>query len=105
MAAGSVQCGYFAGAWPEIVIRVFSIYTTFYGMYFWFVIAPADGHACGYLYLFFNQVIADHFFRYSMLHLYAGIHFHEVEITMLVHQEFYRAHTFVIYSACCLDRS
>src|ERR1019366_2614335 len=104
MSAGCMQNGYFTGAWPEIIIRVLCIDTAFDSMNFRFVITPAYRHARGYFYLFFYQVVADHLFSNAMLHLYPGIHFHEVEIPVLVHQELYGTHTFIFDGRCRLYR-
>ena len=50
------------------------------------VIDPDDGHSCRYLDLLPDQVeIRDHLFRDRMLHLDSGVHFHEVEVPVLVH--------------------
>src|SRR5882757_501120 len=91
------------GGRPEIVIGVFRVDAAFDGMALWFVIEPADGVACGYLYLFFYQIKVDYFFRHAMFYLDTGIHFHEVEVAMFIDEKFYRPDTFVVDSRGCLD--
>ena len=49
--------------------------------------------------LFFDQVEVDHFFRYTMLHLDPRIHFHEIKIAVLIHEELNRSNTFIIDGA------
>ena len=51
-----------------------------------------------YFYLFFDQIKIDHFFRYTMFYLDTGIHFHEIEIAVLIHQELNGTNTFIINS-------
>ena len=103
MATWCMQCGDLAGTRAEVVVRIFRINAALYSMYFWLVVAATYRHTCGYLYLFFDQVVADHFLRHAMLHLYTGVHFHEVEVAVLIHQEFYGTHAFVIDGRCSFD--
>src|SRR5690606_29023197 len=48
-----------------------------------------------YLDLLFYQVVVNYLFRNRMLYLDTGIHLHEIELAVLVHQELDGAHAFV----------
>src|SRR5690348_14347146 len=98
MAAGSMQYSYSARAWTEVVIRIFCIDTAFYGMHFRLIIFTANRYTCSYLNLFFNKIVVDHFLSHTMFYLDTRIHFHEVEIAMLIYQEFYSTNTFIVNS-------
>src|ERR1700744_5939903 len=98
MATGCMQRSYFTRAWAEVVIWVFCIYAALYGMYLWLVVAAADRHTCSYFYLLLYQVVADHFFCYLMLYLYTGIHFHKIEVAVLIYQELNGTHAFIVNS-------
>ena len=58
-----------------------------------FVVGDAD--------LLLHQVHAHHFLRDGMLHLQAGIHFEEIEVTVLVHQELDGARAAVVHRLGC----
>src|SRR5580692_4951471 len=90
---------------PEIIIGVLSVDPAFDGVPLRFVIQPADRLARRYLYLFFDQIEIRDFLRHAMLYLDTRIHLHEVEIAMLVHQEFNGAHTLIIDRRSGLDGS
>src|SRR5229473_8074380 len=81
---------------PEIIIGVLSIDTAFDGMSLRLIIETADRIACRYFYLFFYQVEIHHFLCHAMLYLDTGVHLHEIEIAVFVHQEFNGAYTLVV---------
>src|SRR5690348_10769060 len=72
----------------EIIVRIFSIDTTFNRMHLWKIIVARDLFTYGDLYLFLDQIIIDDLFCYTMLDLNTRIHFHEIEIAVFVHQKF-----------------
>src|SRR5690606_33581753 len=60
-------------------------------------IAAGDFFTRGNFNLLFNQIEIDYFLSNAMLYLNAGIHFHEIEIAVLVYKELYSSHAFVTY--------
>src|SRR5450432_1972920 len=100
MTTGLVKHRYLAGAWSEIIIGIFGIDTALNGMSLRFIIFSADRFACRYFNLFFYQIKIYHFLRNTMFYLYAGIHFHEIKIAVLVYKKLNRSHTFIVNSRC-----
>jgi hypothetical protein len=85
MASGGMQHRYLAGAWPKIIKRIFSVDTAFNSVHLRQVVTAAYFMACSDFYLFLYQVEVDHLFCYAMLHLYTGVHFHEIKIAVLIY--------------------
>ena len=54
--------------------------------------------------LFRNNINAGHQFGDGMFHLQACVHFKEVEIPVLIHQEFDRPGVCVLHRLCRFDR-
>src|SRR5258708_27406465 len=96
MPAGLVEDGDPSRGRSEIIIGIFGIDTALNGMPLRLVIESADRISCRYFDLFFDQVEIHHFFRDTMLYLDTGVHLHEVEIAVLIHEEFDRSHAFVV---------
>src|SRR3989344_545421 len=85
----------------EIVFRVLGVDAELDG-----VTAPAhvflpegNGLALGDAYLFLNDILAGDLFRYGVLDLQARVHLHEIELAVLVEQEFDGAGVLVIDTA------
>src|SRR5690348_15567359 len=92
MPAGLMEYCNFSGAWAKIIIGIFGVNTAFNGMHHRYIIFTGKFITCSDHDLFFYQVVIDHFFRYTMLYLYTGIHFHEIKIAVLIYQKFYCAY-------------
>src|SRR3989337_3237958 len=85
----------------KIIVRVFSIDPAFYRVHLWNIIIPRDAFAASDFDLFFDQVKINNLFCNAMFYLYSRIHFHELEIAVLVYQEFNSSYTLIVNSACC----
>src|SRR5687767_562918 len=105
MAAGLMKCCYPSRRRTEIIIRIFGVDPALNGVHLWFVVQTGNGITCSNFYLLFDKVVVYHFFRYAMFYLDTGIHFHEIEIAMLVDQEFDGAYAFIINSRCRFNSS
>src|ERR1700754_2617887 len=90
---------------PEIIVRIFRIDTALDSMSLWFIVYSANAISGSYFYLFFNKIKIDDFLRHTMFYLDTGIHLHEVEITMLVHEELDSTHALVIDGRSSFDSS
>ncbi len=105
MTARLVQDSDSSGRGSEIIIGIFCIDPAFNGMPLRLIILTAYRFARCYFDLFFDQIEIHDFFRNAMFYLYTRIHFHEIEIAVLVYQEFNGAYTFIINGRCCFDSS
>ena len=95
----------FTRAWRKVLERIFCVDAALNGVHLRVVITPGDWVACCKFDLLLHEVVIDYFFRDGMLHLNTGVHFHEVEVTVFVDQEFYRSNSFVLHGFCSLDGS
>src|SRR3546814_6116234 len=72
-------------------------------MHAWKIMLTRNWNTGGYLDLFFDQIVIDHFFSHRMFYLDAGVHFHEIEFLVFVNQEFNGSGAFVIHRPCSCD--
>src|SRR5690606_21735637 len=84
--------------WSKVIKWIFGIYSAFDRMHFWFVVRSRNGHTTSHFYLFFYQIKVDYFFGYRMLHLDTRVHFHKIEIAVLIYQKLNCSCTFIIHS-------
>src|SRR3546814_8798759 len=63
----------------EIIERILGIDPAFDRMHAWKIMLTRNWNTGGYLDLFFDQIVIDHFFSHRMFYLDAGVHFHEIE--------------------------
>src|ERR1700752_2991846 len=96
MATRYVKVLYSARRRTEAVCRIFCIDTAFHCMHLWEIVLARYFNSGSNLYLLGNKVVVNYFFRYRMFNLYTGVHFHKVEIAVLVNQEFNSTYTFVV---------
>ena len=92
----TVERNDFPGAWPEIIERIFRVDAAFHGVGVGKIIFAYNGFAGGNFDLFFDQIVVNDLLRHRVFHLDAGIHFHEIEIAVFVHQKLDGAHAFII---------
>src|SRR5690606_39119360 len=84
-------------AWSEAVQWIFGIDTALHRVKLGEVVSPADFFSRSDFDLFFDQIKISHFLSDRMFYLNSGIHFHKVEVPMLIHQKFDGASTFIAY--------
>ena len=79
--------------WAEIVFGVFSINAALdrVALQFHLLLCNGKAIALGNANLLSNQINACDHFRHGMLHLDAGVHLHEVEIAVSIHQKLHGA--------------
>src|SRR5439155_12543976 len=66
------------------------------------IVLPGNRFTRCYFYLLLDQIIINHLLCYTMFYLYAGIHFHEIEIAVPVNKEFNCTHAFIANGGRCL---
>src|SRR3982750_4399470 len=101
MATRLMQHGDLTRRRTKIIVWIFSIDTTFDRMHLRFVVEPRYFLSHCNLYLFFNQIMVDDFFGYTVFNLYSRVHFHEIKIAVLVNKEFNSADTLIIDGTGC----
>src|SRR5271157_5718723 len=84
------------------LFRVFRVYPAFYRMPCKLDLALfiQERESGGYLDLFLYNINTGKFFSNRVLHLYPGIHFHEIYILFLVNDEFYSARISIFHRLC-----
>src|SRR3546814_3212790 len=87
----------------EIIERILGIDPAFDRMHAWKIMLTRNWNTGGYLDLFFDQIVIDHFFSHRMFYLDAGVHFNEIEFLVFVTQEFNGSADFVIHRPCSCD--
>jgi len=85
-----------AGAGSEAVEGVFGIDAALHGMRLREVVVAGDVFAGGDFDLLLDEVEVDDFFGHGVFHLNAGVHLHEVEVAILIDEEFDGAYAFVV---------
>src|SRR5690554_1585158 len=101
--AWSMEVGDFTRRRPKVVEGILCIDTAFYGMHGWLIVFSRNRNPGSHLYLFFDQIKIDYFFSDRMLHLNPRIHFHKIEITVLIHQKLNGSSSFIIDSHSTFD--
>ena len=88
----------------EVVFRIFGTDTAFDSMttLFQLFLLEVQRFATGYTQLFLHQIHSNYFFRNRMFYLQTGIHFQEIEVTVLVYQEFNGTSPLIVH---CLGSS
>ena len=93
-----MQVDNFSGRRTETVCRIFCVDTALHCVQVREVISTGYRYTGSRLDLFFDQIVVGNFFGNRVLHLYTGVHLHEVKITVFVYEELDSTGTFVIYS-------
>src|SRR5690606_39918381 len=88
VAARHMKVGDPSGRRPESIGGIFGVDTALHGIQVRIIILTRYRYTRGNLDLFFDQVIVGYFFGDGMFHLDAGVHLHEVEVSVLVEEEF-----------------
>jgi hypothetical protein len=96
MAAWLMQRRDTTWRWTKIIVWILCVDAALDRMHLRNIIFTRDLLAHCDLYLFFYKVEVDHFFCYTMFNLYTRVHFHKIEIPVFVHEEFHRAHAFIV---------
>src|SRR5258706_1320037 len=97
MTTWCIEHIYSSGRGAKIIVGVLCIYAAFNCMHLRQVIFTGNFFTHSDFYLLLNKVEIDYFFSNAMLHLYAGIHFHKIKITVLINQKLDSTHTFIVY--------
>src|SRR5690554_146417 len=100
---GKVEVDDFAWTGPEAVKRVFCIDPAFHGVQLGEIIFAADFLTSRYFDLLLDQVKIRYFLCDWMFHLYPGVHFHEKEIPLFVHEELNGTCAFITDSLGAFD--
>ena len=104
-AARGQPAGDSPGGWPEVVAGILRIDPAFdrVAAELNVLLADADRIAPGNPQLFRDQIDPGHHFGDGVLHLNAGVHFHEIEPTAAIEQEFNGSGAFVVDAPGCGD--
>ena len=87
------------------MVRIFRVDPALDGVLGREVVDPDDRHSGRHLDLLPDQVeVGDYLLGDRVLHLDSGVHFHEVEVAVLVHQELDGSRPLVFDEFGCLDR-
>src|SRR5258708_2959706 len=98
MSAWLVKINNFSRRRSKSMSGVFRVNATLHSKQSRVVVVTGNRNASRYFNLFFDQIIISNFFGNRMLHLDTRIHFHEIEITVFIHEEFNGSSTFVVDS-------
>src|SRR3972149_3679513 len=97
-AARGAVCSYKSGRWCKF-LGVLCINPALYTVppYTYVLLRIGYFLSVGYPYLLSDKVYACHHLCDRMLHLYSCIHFHEIEIKLVIYEKLYRSGAYVIY--------
>ena len=82
-----MERGDFTWTRPEIEIWILCVDAALHRVHLWIAVAARNGLAGCNFDLFFDQVKIDDLFGYGVFYLDAGVHFHEVEVPVLIDQK------------------
>src|SRR6187399_737430 len=102
MTTGLMKDSNFSWRRTKIIVWIFSINAAFNSMTLRIIIFAGYFFTHRNFQLLFYKIKVDHFFCYTMLHLYTGVHFHEIKIAILINKKFNSAYTFITDGTCCL---
>ncbi len=96
MATGLMQHRNTAGRGTKIVVRVLRIDPTLDRVHLRNIITTRNFIPRRNQDLLLDEIVIDHLLRHTMLHLNPRVHFHEIEVPVLVHQKLNRTYTLII---------
>src|SRR6056297_974000 len=104
MPPGDIECSCYASRRTEIVSGILSVDSAFNRVPSYLEGRRINFFTGSYSDLFFYKIYIRYFFGYRVLNLNPGIHFHEIEVVIIVHQKLYGSGTFIIYGFTGLNR-
>ena len=92
-----------SGTRRKIPIGIFRIDSALNRMHLGIIIFAADVLARSQFDLLLDQIVIDNFLGDGMLDLDSGVHFHEIEIPVCIHEELHGSNTFILHCFCRFD--